>query len=73
MFCFDNLPLHQEFIITSCNCEERFNLMGIRDGEIFKLIEECPFGGTVILQNRLGLFCVRRDEIELKCEFFKKG
>ena len=68
MFCFADLPKNEKALITSCCCDERIEMFGFRVGEIIEIVEECPFGGTVIVKTRLGFVCVRRNEINLLCK-----
>ncbi len=58
-------PLNTKLTIAECDCEERFCVMGIREGEEVEFVKECPFGGTVICKTRLGSLCFRRSELNL--------
>jgi Fe2+ transport system protein FeoA len=61
-----NLTHNVKAQILECSCDERLKIFGLRPGEILIIIGECPFGGTIIVQTRMGQFCVRRNEIKAK-------
>lgn len=63
-YSFKNCPLNLNLIIEKCDCSECVSVMGIRPGEKITITHECIFGGTVIVKNRFGKFCIRRGEID---------
>jgi Fe2+ transport system protein FeoA len=60
---FKKALVGKTYLLTTCTCDERIQLMGLREGSEIKITEECPFGGTVIVETRFGKFCVRRKEV----------
>ena len=64
MIDFQELRQNVRAQIIECSCDERLKIFGFRPGEYITIVGECPFGGTIILETRMGQFCVRRDEIK---------
>jgi Fe2+ transport system protein FeoA len=71
MFSLKDLPPHLKVSIVLCKGDERFKIMGLREGEQIEILSECCFGGTVIIKTRQGNICVRRSELDLICEEYE--
>ena len=65
---FVNAKKNIKYQIKECSCDDRLQLFGIRKNSTFTIIEECPFGGTVIINCNNQNFCVRRNEIDALLE-----
>lgn len=61
---FKKALIGKKYLLQKCTCDERIKLMGFREGEQVTLLRECPFGGTVMVDTRLGKFCIRIQEIQ---------
>jgi Fe2+ transport system protein FeoA len=69
---FRNLDKNVPAIISNCRCDKRFMELGILPGKEIEIIEECPFGGTVIINTQSGFLCLRREELDIDLNT-KKG